>query len=262
MVETEETDSKRGKPATKGLHGWRATLTVFGCGTLAAFGVFGVVVGVLSLLVSSVSSGISGDTPEAPVAVEQRGNPRAELEPGGLEVCGDYMALPSMRDIHVEETISIVHSDPAEDAGFEQDSQRLVSGECSFTVRPQFGTTALWYFDFDFEAVVHDPNENKDQLASGIFEKALETVPEEFSQIESQSTPNWADAAQSYYGENSSGVSQYLVVARTRSAVYTITFSGDPEGIESGRVPDFDFERQADALGSRLHDRFFSLIPE
>ncbi len=262
MADTEEKDAKRGKPAEKGLHGWKAALTVFGCGTFAAFGVFGVLVGVLSLLVGSVSSGISGDTAEVPVAAEQRGKPRAELEPGGLEVCGDYMALPNMRDIHVEEVVSVSHSDPAENPGFDQEAQRLVSGECSFTVRPQFGTTALWYFDFKFEAVVHDPQEDRDQVAERMLAEALEDVPAEFSQIETQSAPNWADSAQSYYGENLDGVSQYLVVARTRSAVYTIVFSGDPQGLESGRLPEFDFERQGDALGSRLNDRFYSIIPE
>ncbi|MFE1170748.1 hypothetical protein [Nocardiopsis sp. NPDC058789] len=262
MADTQEKDAKRGRPAKKGLHGWKAALTVFGCGTFAAFGVFGVLVGALSLLVGSVSSGISSDASEAPVAAEQRGKPRAELEPGGLEVCGDYMALPSMRDLHVEETVSVSHSDPAENPGFDQEEPRLVSGACSFTVRPQFGTTALWYFDFEFEAVVHDPQEDRDQVAEELFAEALESVPAEFSQIESQADPDWADAAQSFYGEDLDGVSQYLVVARTRSAVYTMVFSGDPEGLESGQVPEFDFERQGEALGSRLNDRFFTIIPE
>lgn len=262
MTDTKEVDPKRKEPAKKGLHGWKAALAVFGCGTLAALGVFGVLVAILSLFVNTVSSGISGGASEAPIAVEQRGKPREELEPGGLEVCGDYMAMDSMSDIHIDETISISHSDPAEEPGYDQESQRLVSGECRFTVIPQVGTTALWYFDFNFEAIVHDPVEDQDQVAAELFQQALEGASDEFAQIESHGAPAWADAAQSFYGENQVGVSQYSVVAQTRSAVYKMVFSGDPEGVENGQVPELDFVRQGDDLGSRLNDRFFNIIPE
>ncbi len=262
MADTKEAGPKRKEPAKKGLHGWKAALAVFGCGTFAAFGVFGVLVGILSLFVSTVSSGVSSEGSEGAVSTEQRGQPRQELEPGGLEVCGDYMALESMSDIAIEEVVSISHSDPAEESEYDQQSQRLVSGECSFTVKPQVGTTALWYFDFEFEAIVYDPAGGRDQISEEIFQRALEGVSSEFSEMKNQSSPSWADAARSYYGESPEGVSRYLVVAQTGSVVYTMVFSGDPAGLEGGQVSEIDFERQGESLGSRLHNRFFAIVPE
>jgi hypothetical protein len=262
VADTKEADSKRKEPAKQGLHGWKAALAVFGCGTLAAFGLFGVLVAVLSLFVSSVSSGISGGDADQPIAAEQRGVPREELEPGGLEICGDYMAMEAMTDIRVCEVISISHMDPAEDPGYDPGAYRSVSGECKFTVKPDFGNSALWYFDFSFEAIIHDPVEDRDQMAEGVLSQFLVEAPNEFSQVESQGAPEWADSAQSYYGKDQDGVSQYLVVAQTRSAVYQMVFSADPDGLEEGQVSEFDFERQAEQLGSRLDNRFFSVIPE
>ncbi|GAB3717812.1 hypothetical protein [Nocardiopsis nanhaiensis] len=262
MADTKETDRERKEPATKGLHGWKAAATIFGCGTLAAFSVFGVLVGVLSLFVSTASSGVPGASEEPPGLVEQTGQPREVMEPGGLDLCNDYISLDEMTAISIEDEISSSHSDAAEDSGYDPSSQRMASGECSYTVKPQVGTTALWYMDFSFEAIIHDPNGDRDLIASEIYQQEISVVSEEFSVIDSEEALSWADDVQAYYGENEEGVSQYLAVAQSRSAVYKINLSGDPTGAESGQVPENDFKRQAEDLGDRLDGRFFTIIPE
>ncbi|MFI6577032.1 hypothetical protein ACIBFB_14625 [Nocardiopsis sp. NPDC050513] len=243
----------------KGLHGWRAAAAVFGCGTLAAFGVFGAVIGVLNLLLDTAASGFSSDGEDIP-AVAQSVQPRAELEPGALDLCSDY--LPQISDITIASELTAEHSDEAQDSSFSSEVARTVTGRCTFELTPQFGTVNKWLFGFEFEAVIHDPSQNRDQVASSILQQRLTDVEGEFESIESQGEHDWADASRSFYGENADGVSQYVVVSQTRSAVYTIIFTGDPESVDNGAVSEFDFERQAEVLAGRLHDRFYRVIPE
>ncbi|MFE3460451.1 hypothetical protein ACFXKD_23140 [Nocardiopsis aegyptia] len=241
----------------KGLHGWRAAVAVFGCGSLAAFGVFGAVLMVLSLVLNTAASGVQDS--ENPVAIDPTGQPREELPPGGLDLCADY--IPEISAVQIRETLSSEHSDDALDSELGGGERRSVSGRCRFEVEPSFGTTSLWYFDFEFSVIVRDPDGDRDEMAVEEFQDHVEEIDELFSSIEASGEQNWADSANSFYGSSNESVSQYVVVARTRSAVYTVKFSGDPASVDSGSVPELDFERQAEELVSRLQGRFFRVIP-
>ncbi|WP_157982367.1 hypothetical protein [Nocardiopsis sp. FIRDI 009] len=243
----------------KGLHGWRAAVAVFGCGTLAAFGVFGAIVGVLNLLLTTAVSGISSNDEGVPVVV-QSAQPREELEPGALDLCSDY--LVNISDIDIRNTLSVEHSDDAQDPGYGSEDLRVVSGQCSFDVTPQYGSTSQWVFDFNFNAIIYDPAQNRDRVAKDMLAQRLDEVESELVSVKSRADHEWSDGSHSIYGESASGVSKYIVVSRTRSAVYTVIFAGDPGSVEQGIVPEFDFQRQADALIGRLHERFFRVIPE
>lgn len=255
--ETEQTEER--KPAPKrGLHGWKAALAIFGCGSLAAFGIFGAIVGVLSLVVSTTSSGVAES--EQSGIVEQTGEPREELEPGALDLCADY--VPEISDLTITETLASEHADDALESDLDPSDDRSVSGSCAFEVTPHYGTTGLWYFEFSFDAVIEDSNEDREQLAGEFFEVQLAAAEEGFGSIESQSDQNWADEAHSFYGLDQDSVAKYSVVAQTRSAVYEVTFSGDPESAEGEDVPELDFERQAGDVVNRLDGRFSTVIPE
>lgn len=256
-TKTEE-EPKRKEPAKKGLHGWKAATAVFGCGTLAAFGVFGVIVGVFSMLISTASSGFSSPEEEAIIGA-QPAQPREELEPGGMNLCDDYLAHVS--DITIEEAIGSTHSDDAMESSYDSEVGRVVSGECQFMVDPHYGTTSRWSFEFRFDAVIYDPEMNRDQIASKEFEAKVSGAGSEFKSLDNQKFHNWSEEAQSFYGTDDSGTSQYLVVAQTRSATYELLFKGDPAGAEAGEVPEFDFERQAEDLVKRLEGRLSRVIP-
>src|SRR5699024_3230464 len=91
VAKTEEKPKKK-KPARpkKGLHGWKAALTVFGCGTLAAFGVFGILVGVASMFFGFSSGQESMTSPEEdPIAgIGQTAIPRDSTGTGDIDLCG------------------------------------------------------------------------------------------------------------------------------------------------------------------------------
>ncbi|WP_211714633.1 hypothetical protein [Nocardiopsis sp. MG754419] len=253
-----EDPSEREAPATKGLHGWKAAAAIFGCGSIAAFGVFGVIVGVLSLLINSASSGFSGSE-ESALTGTQSAQPREELAPGAMNLCDDY--LPSISEISINETWNSSHFDEAEDASYEPSQGRMVSGECRFTIAPQYGSTALWDFEFEFDAVIQSADSGRDQAASDNFADKISSVSEEFQSLQNQDSHDWTQDVQSFYGTDESGASQYLVVAQTRSATYEIRFTGDTSGVEAGEVPEFDFERQARDLVNRLDGRLYRVIP-
>ncbi|MBB6120260.1 hypothetical protein [Nocardiopsis algeriensis] len=257
MADDKAETKQKQRPKKQGLHGWKAAAAVFGCGTLAAFGVFGVIVMIAGLLVNTTSSGV--DSPEYHAGVEQSGKPRESLEPGGLNLCDDY--LTEISDINISEVASSSHSDDALESGYEAGDARMVSGACSFLVTPMYGVTSEWVLDFDYRAVIHSPDGDRDQSAQDIFSEVSSSAEDGFSSVESKGQRKWADSAHYFYGVAQGSVSRYMVVAQTRSAVYSVSFSGSSEDVEGGMVPEIDFERQSRDLIERLHGRFYRLIP-
>ncbi|MYR33735.1 hypothetical protein GTW20_16065 [Nocardiopsis alba] len=257
---TTREETKREKPVKRGLHGWKAALAVFGCGTLAAFGVFGVIVGLLSMLVNAASSGISGSTQSQQTIPDQVGKPRDSLEPGALNICEDYFNFIS--DVQIDSFISSDHSDDAEASGYSEGDEREVSDECKFTIIPQFGSTSLWYLDFNFTAFVYDPGGEEYESAEELFLSEYSSAGGLFSEVEEGDGGDWAEEVRSFYGAGEDGTSQYFVIARSGSVVYSFMFSGDASGAEGGRVSEFDFSRQVERLGPRIDKMFFDAIPE
>ncbi|QUX28472.1 hypothetical protein KGD83_25100 [Nocardiopsis akebiae] len=248
---------QKAPPGKQGLHGWKAAAAVFGCGTLAAFGVFGVLVTIAGLLLNTASTGV--EDPEYSAGVEQTGEPREELEPGGLNICDDY--LPRISDIDIAESISSEHSDDALDSDLGASDGRVVSGRCSFLVNPMYGNSTSWSFDFDYHVIVRDPSGDRDHLASDLLAQRVADAKGYFASVDSASEHPWSDISHSLYGMTSASVSRYVVVSQTRSAVYSVSFTGDKNSVEGGVVPEADFERQARDLVERLQGRLFLVIP-
>ncbi|MFD6098597.1 hypothetical protein ACFVWN_05000 [Nocardiopsis flavescens] len=253
---------EKAPPEKQGLHGWKAALAVFGCGTLAAFGVFGVLALIVGLFFRTTSTGVAENADQV-AGVEQTGTPREELSPGDLNVCGNY--LPEISDVMIKETISSVDRDNAQEDGFQAGGRREISGECSFSIQPSYGvnsTSSRWTMDFSYHVIAFDPEGDRDEQAVRSFEEAASEAGLEGAGSLEVDDHSWAEVSRSFYGENESGENRYVVVSRTRSAVYTFSFSGDRSDVNAGVVPKNDFQRQAADVVQRMDNRFFLLIPE
>ncbi|WP_306366641.1 hypothetical protein [Nocardiopsis sp. CC223A] len=253
---------EKAPPKKQGLHGWKAAIAVFGCGSLAAFGVFGVLALIAGSFLRATSAGVTEE--EGQVAgVEQTGAPRDELPPGDLNVCENY--FPLISDVTIEETLSSVDMDDAQAEGFQLGDRREVAGECSFVISPSYGInseSARWDMNFSYQAIVFDPNVDRDEQAAQIFVSEVSEAERVNSGSSEVDDPSWAEESRAFYGVGEAGESRYLVILRTRSAVYTFDFAGDVSDANSGVVPKNDFTRQAEDVVERLHNRFFLLIPE
>ncbi|MFL1429316.1 MULTISPECIES: hypothetical protein [unclassified Nocardiopsis] len=253
---------EKAPPEKQGLHGWKAALTVFGCGTLAAFGVFGVLALIAGSFLRATSAGVTDEGSQI-AGVEQTGTPRDELPPGDLNVCENY--LPRISDVTIKETFSSVDADDAQVDGFQAGSRREVTGECSFAIQPSYGVntaSALWEMDFSYQAIVFDANADRDGQAEQIFADEISEAEQEYAGPVEVDDHAWAEESRSFYGVGEAGENRYSVVSRTRSAVYTFAFAGDVSDVNSGVIPKNDFKRQAEGVVQRLDTRFSLLIPE
>lgn len=264
MTETEEKPEEK-KPVKKGLHGWKAALTMFGCGSLAAFGVFGVVASIFSLFLSTLSSGTDSESAEG-VVPPQDASPEVELHPEAINMCENYFEHVSY--LNITDVVSTsFENDQEEDSSLGSDDLWMVSGDCKFLVNPMYGNSASWEFSFDFDVVVQDPDMDRDERAKSSYEENVEQIQSESGEpvtVEQHDwiSDDWAGAATSFYDPGEGAGSSYTVVANTRSAVYVIKFRGDPGQVDGGEIPEFDFERQSRDLVDRVDGRFGVRIPE
>src|SRR5699024_7871082 len=167
VAKTEEKPKKKPARPKKGLHGWKAALTVFGCGTLAAFGVFGVLIGAINLFFSGISS--ESEKPDVP-QVPQNASPIAELAPGELDLCGRHvMGAYMLPDLDYE---SGNYSDPALDGEYED---RVVSDICSWEVQPQSGFLEPVHFTYSYESFISRPGgEGTEDAASSRYDELVQ----------------------------------------------------------------------------------------
>lgn len=263
MTETDEKPEEK-KPAKQGLHGWKAAFAVFGCGSLAAFGIFGVLVVIATTFMNTFASGV--DSEEGDLAVtDQSGSPRGELRPDAIDMCGDY--LEKMSDVDIEEQMSGTYYNQDLEEDISSEDRWEVSGECEFSVNPQLSDSLLWYFDFEFEALIHDPEASRDEQALEEYQATVEDTEGSFdgsvqSTEHDWTSPDWQGSVTSFYDPGDGSPSSYTVIALSRSAVYVSEFSGDPSQPDEGVISEDDFEREARVLIQRLDDRFARNIPE
>ncbi|USY21305.1 hypothetical protein NE857_06705 [Nocardiopsis exhalans] len=250
-MDTKEADSKRKEPAKKGLHGWKAALAVFGCGTLAAFSVFGVIVGVLSLFISTASSGIPGaDQQERPV--EMIGEPQASIEPGDLDLCSRN--LVSASQVQLERTDS---GDSYSDSVNED--ERRIKDSCEWLMVSDYSGAERWNLTYSYEAVIKTPGGDRVNVASQEFDAASGELGSDFVRIEDQGEAGFAERSNFVYGEIEPGVSGYVLLAQTRSAVYEIQMKANSDSLEEGAlVPMPSMRREAEKL-VRISDVEFNL---
>ncbi|MFE9283209.1 hypothetical protein [Nocardiopsis alba] len=247
-------ETKREKPAKRGLHGWKAALAVFGCGTLAAFGVFGVIVGLLSTLVSTVSEGISPSSQEPPIS-SQSVTPREEFVDDKFDLCG--RTLPSIRDLNLIFTDSgSGYEDSGVDGGGVGEEDLVRSDQCAGTLAPAGAYMVPWDFEFVYRAIIYSPGGDREDLASEDMISLQEQVESEMSVTESGSG-DLGDESRYYYGslqENEESI--YVVVVRQRSATYMISLSSTDD------VSSSNFSSEARKFGPQLEITLGSRIPE
>ncbi|WP_152436883.1 hypothetical protein [Nocardiopsis xinjiangensis] len=260
MTETDEKPEEK-NPAKQGLHGWKAALAMFGCGSLAAFSIFGV----LTLLVTSIfdftSSGVQGSGGTEGAVPEGIGEARSSLEEEEMNVCDDN--LDELTKINVERQdegenyLDTRSEDEIEIPG----ATRVVQDECSWVLQPSSGSSP-WVFHFSYEAAIEsDGKDSTEDLASERFEQLSGDLSEGLGYVSSQGVPGFDDGAQYVYGENEDGEQSYIVMLQSKSAVYSIHFERQEED-SIGEVTKNEFEGEAREIASFLDSGFDYWIPD
>lgn len=260
-TKTEE-ESKRKEPAKKGLHGWKAATAVFGCGTLAAFGVFGVIVGILSMFLNVASSGLSSSEEQSVNApAEQIGEARADLDEGEMDVCTDNLTPLSSINVNRQDSGENYLDTTDEGEIPLENVHRLVEDECHWEIIPQSNSTP-WDFYFSYEAVIDAEGEDpREDIASYRFDDLRSGLGSDLEQVKSDSENPFGESSYSVYGVGDQGQSVYLVLVQVRSAVYQIHFEDRPEGALS-ETSENAFAGEARKVTNFLRNGFEYWIPE
>ncbi|MFL1378839.1 hypothetical protein [Nocardiopsis protaetiae] len=254
---------EKAPPEKQGLHGWKAALTVFGCGTLAAFGVFGVLIGIVGTFFNLTSSGIdtegggsSGGNP-----AEQIGEARSSLGEGEMDVCGDNLdhlsSISTTRQDGGEN-----YSDTASGGQPEiQGADRVVEDTCLWTLNPASGSPP-WDFSFSYEAVI-DAADGGDpvDVASERFEEIKADLPSELAQVSSEGEAGFGDASYAVHGTGETGNSAFIALIQTKSAVYVIRFD-DKADSSVGQISENEFKSEARKIATFLGHGFTYWIPD
>jgi hypothetical protein len=245
----------------KGLHGWRAAAAVFGCGTLAAFGVFGVFVLVLSTFFSVTSSGLEASTEPGGGPVERIGEARSSLDTGELNVCDDNLdPLTTITTTRVDGGEDYVDTANGGDPGIEGAS-RVVRDDCLWTITPSGGSTP-WDFQFQYEAVIDvEDGGTAEVLASVVFEERRSNLSNGLAEVENEGNSSLGQKSYSAYGTGEQGQSAYLLLVQAKSAVYVIRFEDQIEG-SVGAVPENTFRTEARKITNFLGHGFDYWIPD
>jgi len=262
VAKTEEKPKKK-KPARpkKGLHGWKAALTVFGCGTLAAFGVFGVIIGLLGTLLKATSSGIDAEGSGGDGASsEQIGAARSSLEEGQMDVCSDNIdQLSTIAVTRQDDGTNYIDTTSEGEVGI-SGASRVVRDECLWTLVPSGGTP--WEFSFEYEAVIdNDGGESREDVAYRVYEESIPELPGELSEVSEEGDSSLAENSYHVHGVSASGQSAYIILVYVKSAVYKISFEAQKESAVE-EVGLEEFQNQARDLTSFLNQGFTYWIPD
>ncbi|MFW6641427.1 hypothetical protein ACOALZ_15455 [Nocardiopsis algeriensis] len=247
-----ETEQKQ-QPKKQGLHGWKAAAAVFGCGTLAAFGVFGAVVGLGGVVISSFSSGVSSSQ-EAPV-LHQEPSPVSELDPGELDLCGRHvMAVYMGSDTSYS---SGNYEDPALEGEFED---RIVRDSCEWEVRLQQNLLNPVDFTYSYESVISTSDvAGAGEVASVLYEETVEGFPRDGTELLESGESDVGDRSYFFYGRNSGGGYTYSLVGQTHTSVYVIEYITGDEGRV---VTSESLANEARRVMDHTERAFTALVPE
>lgn len=254
---------EKAPPKKQGLHGWKAALAVFGCGTLAAFGVFGVLVGIAGAFLNLTSSGIGteGDASSGGNPAEQIGEARSSLGEGEMDVCSDNLD-------HLT-TISTVRQDGGENYSDTasggrpeiEGADRVVEDTCLWTLNPASGSPP-WDFSFSYEAVIDAADGGSPvEVASARFEELKAELPSELSQVSSEGDAGFGDSSYAVYGTGESGQSAFAALIQTKSAVYVIRLE-DRADTSAGQISENEFKSEARKIANFLGHGFTYWIPD
>ncbi|SHK78222.1 hypothetical protein SAMN05421803_13320 [Nocardiopsis flavescens] len=232
---------EKAPPDKQGLHGWKAALAVFGCGTLAAFGVFGALVGIIGVFFDLTSSGIGSKPGDAQTSAELIGEPQASIDPGDIDLCS--------KNLQASGSLSLTRMD---DGGNYEDTagddEWRVSDHCQWELVPDYTTSRPWSLQYSYEAVISAPDTSRVDTASEEFDARSGEIASEFHVVESEGVGDLADRSYFFYGEMSPGVTGYVILAQTRSAFYEIRIEAESESETSDLVSQNAMHREAAKL--------------
>ncbi|MEU3016605.1 hypothetical protein ABZ635_04310 [Nocardiopsis sp. NPDC007018] len=255
MTNSEEREDQSRRPAKKGLHGWKAALAVFGCGTLAAFGVFGVIVGVLGLVLSAASGGTSGSVGPVPGA-DQSVKPREEFLEDKFDLCGS--TLRTIPDINLTyEHVAGQYQDSSVEGGAPRDGSLVRADSCGGQVTPMGSHLNPWEFEFSYRAIIFSPEGDRDALAEADLADLRAEVEESDLVISDSGAGSLGDESYYYYGAVD-GVpgNSYVILVRQRSATYAIHMTSvDDVSVEA-------FAGEARKFGPQLRITLVNRIPK
>ncbi|MEU3232638.1 hypothetical protein [Nocardiopsis alba] len=239
---TTREETKREKPAKRGLHGWKAALAVFGCGTLAAFGVFGVVVSLLGTLVTTVSSGLNpreASDGSAPEAVAPTLEAREEFLEDKFDLCSITLPSISGSGLSVEDSPP-VPVDSSNDGGPPAENDLVRSGECEGFIQPAAGipSTRPWEFRFSYSAIIFAPGDNREELAGESFEEWSAMLEAPGFEMEEAGNLDFLEESYYVYGSSGGEGKEYAFVSRKRSAVLMLELSSG----DGTSIPQFESE--------------------
>ncbi|MDT0327883.1 hypothetical protein [Nocardiopsis lambiniae] len=250
---------EKAPPRKQGLHGWKAALAVFGCGTLAAFGVFGIVLVIFGSFLSALSSGVgvgSQDVGGPGVFGAQPTAPREDFKSDAFELCGIIDSISSIQLSLVGEIEG--PSDESISGGPPEDDDLVRSGSCRARVTPNGAPypSGSWSAEISYWAVIYSPEDGRDDLAGGYLEEVASEVGGGGVSIEESGSYDFLDEAQYFYGTPESGSGTfYSVVARKRSGVIVIRLDSDDQVDASA------FSSEVQKLHRRLDNDMRDLIP-
>lgn len=249
---------QKAPPSKQGLHGWKAAAAVFGCGTLAAFGIFGVLVGLTSLFFNTVSSGITPETDSSAEGVvpEQTIKPRDSMPTDSLDLCGG--TIPQVNEVSATRTDpGGSYSDPGEG-----ETPRTVTDECTWNVIPAGDMSSVWTLDFSYESFVADEEGNEASAQAGTrFDEGVSLIDEIALASRSEGSAGVADASHYVHGLTEEGTTVYAMVVRSGDTVYRMNFETDRDFPSAELAPVSLFEHERDALVEYIEVRLGILGP-
>lgn len=254
MADTKEAESKRREPAKKGLHGWRAALAVFGCGTLAAFGVFGIIVILLSTFISTVSEGVSPGGGGSPPPVAGTGEPREEFLGDTFDPCRIIDSITTA-GFSMEE-----NSEPMDSAiggGPSTDDDLVRTGECTGSISLGSGAFNPLDAHFSYRSIIFHPEDGKDDISRSDMESWKSGFEASGRAVDHSGELDMLDEGYYYYADLGDGSgSSYYAVARLRSSVVSFDLTS-PDNI-SATV----FEGAVLRFENRLAEDLNGFVPE
>lgn len=257
MSDTKTEEEPRSKePAKKGLHGWKAATAVFGCGTLAAFGVFGVIVGLLSAFLGAVSEGITSDEDTSVPAATGTVEPREEFKSDKFDLCAIIGSI-SAANLTLDPSGYPEYVDASLDGGSPTEDDLVRSGECAGEVRIPSAQYEPLNFEFSYKSIVYNPNDGKDDISGEDLESWKAEFEESGSQVDQSGESDFLDDSYFYYGGPADGSgSSYQLFARKRSSVVSISLSSSQE------ISDAAYRNAVNNFEPRLDEDLNGFIPE
>ena len=236
MAKTEEKPKKKPARPKKGLHGWKAALTVFGCGTLAAFGVFGIIFSLLGSFLSVLSFD-SGE--ESAPTTGQTIEPRETFLDDKFDLCG--RTIPSIPELSLNfDSRGEGPVDTSIAGGEPTDDDLVRSDECWGEMFPDAQFFQPWEFRFTYKAVIFSPEGSRNDISRGDVEEWREEVEGQGLDISESGDLSIFDEAYYYYGSSGGQGTFYKVIARKKSGALIIEMDSSDE-MSLGA---FEFEAQ------------------